>query len=132
MLHAVLHGLGLQQLGGIDQVGQLPGVEVHLGQVGDNPAVGGGVALVLLHHIGEDIPVFGSGEGLDGFHAGEALETELGDVAEQVVAVVGEGLQTVPHIPVVHIAPVGVLGLVKAAAAGGGGGPVEGLGVLLL
>ena len=132
VLHAVLHGLGLQQLGGVDEGVEGGGIEVGLGQVFGDAPVGGGVALVLLHDVGEGVAVLRLGEALDGVHAGEGLEAELRGVAEQELPVLGEGLQAVPHVPVVHVAALGVLGLVEAAAAGGAGGPVEGVRVLPL
>ena len=87
---------------------------------------------MLLHHIGEHVPVLGEGKAFDGFHTGEGLEAEFRHIPEVIIPVIREGLHAVPHIPVVDITPGFVVGIVKAAAAGGAGRPVEGLGVLPL
>ena len=132
VLHAVLDGLGLQKLGGVNEGVKGVGVQIGLAEVAGDAPVGGGVALVLLHDVGEHVAVAGLREALDGLHAGEGLEAELADIAEEIVAVIREGHQAVPDLPVMHVAHVGVLGRHEAAAAGGAGGPVEGLRVLLL
>ena len=130
MLHTVLHGLGLQQLGSVDQRAEIVRIEIHLGEVEGDTAVGGGVALVLFHHIGKDVALLRQGEALHRLQAGEGLEAELGHIAEIVAAIVCKGLEPVPDLPVMHVAPVRVPWLVKAAAAGRAGRPVKGLRVL--
>ena len=72
---------------------------------------------MLLHHIGEYVPILGRGKAFDGFHAGEGLEAKFRDIPELMVAVVGEGEKTVPDHPVVDVASGGILGIGKAAAA---------------
>ena len=124
MLHAAAHGLGLQELGSVDQGVQVPGIQVMLGQVVQDLAVGGRIALMLLHDIGEDVPVRGQGEAFNGLHLREGLEPELGHKPERVVAVGLEGLIAVPDAPVVHIPALFVRGLVKGAAGAGRGGAI--------
>ena len=87
---------------------------------------------MALHHLGEEVAVLRAGKGADGLDGGQGLEAELGAEAEKVLAVLGVGLQAVPHVPVVAVPPVLVHGVVKAAPGGGGGGPVEHVGGILL
>ena len=131
MLHAVADGLPLQQLGGVQGRLKAGGVEEHLLQIGQDEHAAPGAALVALHHVGEQVPVLRLGEGLHRGEAGQAFKAELGEVAELVLAVLGEGQLAVPHAPVVDVPPGGVVGLVKAAAGGGAGRPVEGVRVQL-
>ena len=63
------HRLGLQHLGDVHQGGKVLGHLVVIGQVGDDLAVAGAVALVVLHDVGGHVPFrrFGvGGHGLPG------------------------------------------------------------------
>ena len=62
----------------------------------------------------------------------EGLKTELTGIAEKVFAVIRKRFFSVPYVPVMAVAAVGVLRVVKAAAAGRRSGPVEGLRILHL
>ena len=132
VLNTVLHCLSLEQLRCIYKVVNLAGIEIHLGEVVYDSAVCGGVALVLFHNVGEDVSVFRLGKAVYGFHAGEGLEAKLGYIAEEMIAVIGEGEKTMPYHPVVNVTAVGVLREIEAAAAGRACGPVEGLGIFFL
>ena len=66
MLHAVAHGLCLKKLGRIEKGVKIVGIEEGLAQVVHDLSVGRLISLVFLHDIGENVPVPGLGEGLDG------------------------------------------------------------------
>jgi hypothetical protein len=80
--------------------------------------------LVTLHHAGEDVAVLGFREAFHGGEARERFEPEFAAEAGEMAAVILERFQAVPHIPVMHVAPVKAVGIVEAPAGGGGGGPV--------
>ena len=132
VLDSVLHGLGLQELGGIDKAVQRGGIQVSLREIGGDPSVGGSISLMLLHHIGKYIPVFREGERFNRLHAGEGLEAEFRHIAELVVPVVRKRFQAVPDIPVMHVAAGGILRFVQASSARRAGRPVEGHRILHL
>ena len=80
---------------------------------------------MLLHNIREDIAVLRERKRLDGLERRERLEAELREEAEIELAVLGKGLVSVPYIPVVHVSPVGTVGLVEASSARRRCRPVE-------
>ena len=132
MLHAVLDGVGLEELGCVDQILEFRGIQVIVGEVAQDLAVAALALLVVLHDPGEAVVVLLFAEGADGLHAGECLEAVLGAEAEVHLPVGGEGHAAVPDGPVVGVAPGMVAGIVETAAAGGAGGPVEGVGSIPL
>ena len=87
---------------------------------------------MFFHDVGKHVAVLGKREGLYGFHAGERLKAELRNIAEQEIAVVGKRKSTVPYLPVMHVAAVGCIGLIKTAAGGRACRPIEGIGILVL
>ena len=87
MLHPIADGLGLEQLGAVEQLVEIPGIEVGLGQVVQNLAVGRGVPLVQLHDPGIHVPVLGFREPADGLQGREGLEAELRQEAVVVLPV---------------------------------------------
>ena len=127
MLDAVLDGVGLQKLGGVDQVFEGRGIEVVVREIPENLAVAALALLMVLHHPGEAVHVCFLAEGADGLHGGEALKAVLGAEAEVLLPVGGEGDAAVPDLPVVGVALGRVVRIVEAAAGGGAGGPVEGV-----
>ena len=125
MLDTVTNRLRLQKLGGVYQSAEVIRVQEGLLHVVHYLAVRGGIALMLLHNIREDIAVLRECKRLDGLKRRERLEAELREEAEIELAVLGKGLAAVPYIPVVHVSPVGTVGLVKTAAARRRCRPVE-------
>ena len=87
---------------------------------------------MLLHDEGKEIPVLRQGKAFNRCHAGEGLEPELAGIAEQMIAVIRKGLQSMPDIPVMAVAPVFILRFIKASAGRGTGRPVESLRIFLL
>ena len=71
---------------------------------------------MLFHNIGENIPVFRLGEGLYRLQGREGLEAELGNITEKEFSVFGNRLVAVPHIPIMHIPAVFIVGLIEGAA----------------
>ena len=130
MLDAIADRLCLEQLGGVQHRVKVRGIQEGLFQVIHDFAIGRGVALVLLHHIGENIPVLRPGEALTGLEGWEGLKPELRYIAEVKFTVFREGLVPVPNIPVVCVSPVLVVGLVERPAGGRAGGPIKGVGVI--
>ena len=57
MFDAVTNRLGLQKLRGVDQRIEIIRIQEELLHVIHDLAVGGSISLMLLHHIGKDIPV---------------------------------------------------------------------------
>jgi hypothetical protein len=70
----------------------------------DHQAVAAGILLVLFHDVGGHVPVGFVGVGADRRQRRQRLEAELAHEARVLVAVGGEGLAAVPHVPVVRVA----------------------------
>ena len=131
MLHAVADGLRLQQLRGIEQGAEVRRIQKSLLHVIHNLAVGTGVPLMLLHHIGKNIPVLRQGEGFTGFQRREGLKTKLRHIPEIESTVRRKRPVAMPYIPVMHISPVLVVGLVESAPGRRTGRPVKRIGIIL-
>ena len=132
MLHAVAHGLRLQKLGGVQQGVKIIRIQEGLLHVVHDLSIRGLIALMLFHHIGENIPVLRQGEGLHRFQRGEGLEAKFRHIPEKEFPVFRDGLVPMPHIPIMHISPVLIVRHIKAAAGGWARRPVEGLRIILL
>ena len=115
MLHSVPQCLRLQKLGGIQRNVKGARVQIGLLEIIHDLAVCGAVALVLLHHIGEDVPVLRLREGFHRLHQRERLETKLRYIAEEEFPVLGKRLVPVPYIPVMRVTSVRIIRIVKAS-----------------
>ena len=71
---------------------------------------------MALHYLGENIPVFLFRKSIDRFQAGEGLETKFRAEAEIVFLIIIKRLQSMPHIPIVHIATLIGVRVVDASA----------------
>ena len=61
-------------------------IQEGLGQIVHDLAVGGVVTLMLLHDVGEDVPILRQGEGFHRLQTGEGLEAEFRDVTEEDIS----------------------------------------------
>ena len=131
MLHPIADGICLQKLGGVQDILEAGGITVGLLEIIHDLSVCAVIPLVLFHDIGKNIPVPGIvGKGLDGLFAREGLKAELRRIAEIVLPVLGKGLVSVPHFPVMHISPVRIVGVVEGPAGGRARRPVKGLRIM--
>ena len=116
-LYGSLHGVALKQLAHIEQLAEVFGLMVFVGQIGLDEMVGiFSTALVSHHHVGIDVPVGGVGSKL--LHRSKlrkALHTIFGEEARTLLVVVGHRLLTVPNIPVVPVALVVVAAVAVVA-----------------
>ena len=85
---------------------------------------------MLLHNIGENVPVLGDGKALDRPDRRERLEAKFGKVPEEELSVLRKGLVPVPYIPVVRVAAIRTVRIVEASSARRRSGPVESVGIL--
>ncbi|MNP68479.1 hypothetical protein D3C76_1644420 [compost metagenome] len=77
MLHSAAHPFGLNQLGGIQQGGEVPRITIRLPDVVEDFFVPCPVFLVGFHHIREDIPVLRQRKRLHRLKRRERLQAEL-------------------------------------------------------
>ena len=87
---------------------------------------------MLFHYIRKNVPLLWQRKGFAGFQRRERLEAKFRHIAEIELPVFGKRLVSVPYVPIMHITPVFVIGIVKAASRGRTCRPVKGIGVILL
>ena len=126
VFHARAHRLRLQPLARVGQLLHGEGIAQRLAQVIQRRRVAAAALLVAFHHPGEGIHLpFLMHNGLQRIHAGERLEAELRAEPRIPLREIRERPPPVPHRPVVHVAPVQAVRVVKPAAGGRRGRPVE-------
>ena len=112
MFYAIFDRLSLQHLGCIQERAEIGRIAIGLIQVVHNLPVGGIIALMLFHYVGEDISVLRKGKAFHCLFTGEGLEAEFGSVPEIEIAVIAERLVSMPYLPVMHIPAVWVVGTI--------------------
>ena len=125
MLHAVADGVRLEKLGAVEQLVKILRVQIGLGDIVHNFAVGGSIPLVHLHHPGVNVPVALIRKPADCLQGREGLEAELREETVVMLPVCGKGLVAVPYAPVVDVSHVFGVAVFIVAARGRGRGPVE-------
>ncbi len=129
MLDAVTDGIRLQKLGTVEQLVEILRIQVGLGQIVADLAVGRCISLVHLHHAGINVAVFFFREAADRLQGRERLEAELGQETIVMLPVGGKGFTAVPDAPVVDVAHVLGVAVLVIAAGTGRGRPVKGHGI---
>ena len=127
MLDTIAHGFSLQHLRSVDLLFKGGRQLVRLLHVAHDDTVGIVVALVLLHDVGEQVAVLRQSESFDGLHGREGLESELGQITEAEFTILCKGFATVPDVPVMDVAAVFIVRVVKTAAGGRTGRNVRSL-----
>ena len=90
-----------------------------LRQIRKNFTVCASVSLVHFHHARKDVSVFRFCKGSNCFFAWKRLKSKFTQVAEMMFSVFFKRFASVPYIPIMLIATVLRLRIVKVSAAGG-------------
>ena len=130
MFHAIADRLRLKKLGSVKHGVKAAGIQERLLHIIHDLSICRLVSLMLLHHIGENIPVFRLRKSLAGLQRWKRLEAKFGKITEMELPVFRDGFVPMPDIPVMNISPVLSIGIIKGSAGGRACRPVEGVRVV--
>ena len=104
MLRANLDRLCLQHLAHIEERLEVSRLVVLAQHISSYALIATSIFLVRLHDRRDDIEILRLGELMDCLDIGEGLKSVLRHEARELVGVFRDGLERVPHSPVVHVA----------------------------